>query len=134
MGISVQHLQPYINAYKWKTCTTNLGRRGYLLTTNTDTIILPKDTIRSEVNISQTEITPEPILDALTTLASDLLLPFPTTEIPLETTPESSFVEPILDVRADFTDCCQIGRSGNHWFLLIIDKTTEYVSVYNTWC
>jgi hypothetical protein len=132
MGISVQHLQPYINAYKCNACTANLGRRGYLLTPKTDTIISPKDTISSEANISQTEITSESILDASATLAPELLLPLPTTEIPLVAAPVSTFVEPILDVRADFADSCQIGRSGNRWFLLIIDKTTEYVSVYNT--
>jgi hypothetical protein len=47
-------------------------------------------------------------------------------------TPVSTFVEPILDVRADFADSCQIGRSGDRWFLLMVDKTTEYVSLYNT--
>ncbi len=46
--------------------------------------------------------------------------------------PVSTFVEPILDVRADFADSCQIGRSGDRWFLLMVDKTTEYVSLYNT--
>jgi hypothetical protein len=35
MGVSVQHLLPYINTYKCNTCTTNLGRSGYLLTSTT---------------------------------------------------------------------------------------------------
>jgi hypothetical protein len=47
-------------------------------------------------------------------------------------TPVSTFVDPILDVRTDFADSCQIGRSGDRWFLLMVDKTTEYVSLYNT--
>ncbi len=33
---------------------------------------------------------------------------------------------------ADFADCCQIGRSGDRWFMLMVDKTTEYVSWYTT--
>ena len=132
LGVSVQHLQPYINSYKCNACTANLGRRGYLLTPNTDTIISPKDTTRPKANTSQTEINPEPILDTSSRFAPDLLLPLSPTALPLGTTPVSAFVEPTLDVHADFADCCQIGRSGNRWFLLIIDKTTEYVSVYNT--
>jgi hypothetical protein len=68
-------------------------------------------------------INPEPIIATL-----PLSLP----EAPLGVTPVSTFVEPILDVRADFADSCQIGRQGDRWFLLIVDKTTEYVSLYNT--
>jgi hypothetical protein len=30
-------------------------------------------------------------------------------EVPVVVTPVSTFVEPILDVRADFADSCQIG-------------------------
>ena len=32
----------------------------------------------------------------------------------------------------DYTDACHIGRSGNRYFLLFVDKTTEYVQNYNT--
>jgi hypothetical protein len=41
-------------------------------------------------------------------------------------------VVPILDVRMDYADACHIGRSGNRFFLLFVDKTTEYVQNYNT--
>jgi hypothetical protein len=37
-----------------------------------------------------------------------------------------------LDVRMDYADACHIGRSGNRYFLLFVDKTTEYVQNYNT--
>jgi hypothetical protein len=53
-------------------------------------------------------------------------------EVPVVVTPVSTFVEPILDVCVDFADSCQIGRSGDRWFLFMVDKTTEYVSLYNT--
>jgi len=39
---------------------------------------------------------------------------------------------PILDVRMDYADTCHIVRSGNRYFLLFVDKTTEYVQNYNT--
>jgi hypothetical protein len=71
-------------------------------------------------------INPEPII------APAPLLPLSLPEVPVVVTPVSTFVEPILDVRADFADSCQIGRSGDRWFLLMVDKTTEYVSLYNT--
>ena len=32
----------------------------------------------------------------------------------------------------DYADACHIGRSGNRYFLLFVDKTTEYVQNYNT--
>jgi hypothetical protein len=59
-------------------------------------------------------------------------MPLSPPEVPLLTTPLSAFVEPILDVRTDFTDPCQIDRSDNRWFLLFVDKSIEYVSKYNT--
>jgi hypothetical protein len=41
-------------------------------------------------------------------------------------TPVSTFVEPILDVRVDFADSCQIGRSGDRWFYM--DNAKEFHS------
>jgi hypothetical protein len=32
----------------------------------------------------------------------------------------------------DYTDSCHIGRSGNRYFLVFVDKTTEYIQNYNT--
>jgi hypothetical protein len=45
MGVSVQHLLPYINTYKCNACTANLGRRGYLLKPTTDSLTESKDTV-----------------------------------------------------------------------------------------
>jgi hypothetical protein len=115
MGVSVQHLLPYILQYKCNVCTANLVRRGYLLKPTTPPIALDKDV----------DSAPIPSMSA----ASFRLSP---SETQLLHTPVSDLTEPDLDVRADFADSCQIGRSGNRWFLLFVDKTTEYVSVYNT--
>ena len=115
MGVSVQHLLPYILQYKCNACTANLGRRGYLLKPTTPPIALDKDV----------DAAPIPSIPAAS-------LPLSPPEAQLLHTPVSDLTEPVLDVRADFADSCQIGRSGNRWFLLFVDKTTEYVSVYNT--
>ena len=126
MGVSVQHLLPYINTYKCNACTANLGRRGYLLTPTSASITPDKDTVTTPSQPTTFVITPEPII------APAPLLPLSLPEVPIVVTPASTFVAPILDVRADFADSCQIGRSGDRWFLLMVDKTTEYVSLYNT--
>ena len=47
-------------------------------------------------------------------------------------TPVPDLADPILDVCSDFTDACQIGHSVNRWFLIFVDKTTEYASIHNT--
>jgi hypothetical protein len=126
MGVSLQCLLPYINTYKCNTCTANLGRCDYLLTPTTastpdkDTITTPSQPTNSVI------LNPEPII------APAPLLPLSLPEVPVVVTPVSTFVVPTLDVRADFADSCQIGRSGDRWFLLMVDKTTEYVSLYNT--
>jgi hypothetical protein len=115
MGVSVQHLLPYILQYKCNACTANLGRRGYLLKPTTPPIAFDKDV----------DAAPTPPIPAAS-------VPLSPPEAPLLQTPAPDLTEPVLDVRADFADSCQIGRSGNRWFLLFVDKTTEYVSVYNT--
>ena len=82
-------------------------------------------------------LNPVPILDVSviidqSALVPDSLLPISLPEVPLVATPVSTFVDPILDVHTDFADSCQIDLSGNRWFLLLVDKTIEYVSLYNT--
>ena len=49
MGVSVQHLLPYILQYKCNTCTVNLGRRGDLLKPTTPPITLDKDVDTSPI-------------------------------------------------------------------------------------
>jgi hypothetical protein len=124
MDVSVQHLLPYINTYKFNACTVNLGRCGYLLTPTTTFITPDKDTMTTPSQHATSVINPEPII------VPAPLLPLSLSEVPLVVTPVSTFVEPILDVLSDFTDSYQIGRSGDRWFLLMVDKTTEYVSLY----
>ncbi len=97
LGVSVQHLLPYINSYNFNECTTNLGWLGHLLKTTTASITESKDTVTTPSQLTTSVIEPEPII-----------------------------------APADFADSCQIGRTGDHWFLLMVDKTTEYVSLNNT--
>jgi hypothetical protein len=74
------------------------GGRGYLLTPASASITPDKDTVTRPSQSTTSATNPEPI------------------------------IAPALDVRADFADSCQIGRSGDRWFLLMVDKTTEYVN------
>jgi hypothetical protein len=75
MGVSVQHLLPYINSYKCNACTTNLGRYDYLLTTTTDSIIPTKDTVPTPSQDTTSVINPEPILDVSTIIEQSVLPP-----------------------------------------------------------
>ena len=124
MGVSTHHLLPYINTYKCNVCTVNSGCHGYLLTTITDSIISTKDTVPTPLLTNTSVLNPEPILDVSviidqSVLVSDSLLPITLPEVPLVVTPVSTFVEPILDVRPDFADSCQIDHSDNRWFFVI---------------
>ena len=114
-----------------------MGRRGYLLKPTTPPIALNKDAATTSSLPAASVLTPDPMPDASVITAQSALVPDSTlprslTEPQRLQTPLPDSVEPILDVRADFADACQIGRSGNRWFLLFVDKTTEYVSIYNT--
>ncbi len=84
----------------------NLGRCGYLLTSTTASTP-DKDTITTPSHPPNPVINPEPIIAPAPLLS--LSLP----EVPVVVTPVSTFVDPILDVRVDFVDSCQIGRSGD---------------------
>jgi hypothetical protein len=66
MGVSVQHLLPYINNYKCNACTVNLGRYDYLLTFTTDSIIPVKDTVPTPSLSTTPLVNFEPILDVST--------------------------------------------------------------------
>jgi hypothetical protein len=110
MGVSVQHLLPYINSYKCNEYTTNLGWLGYLLKTTTTSITESKDTVNTPSQLTTSMINPEPII------VPAPLLPLSRPEVPLMATPVSTFEESILDVRTDFADSCQIGRTGDHLF------------------
>ena len=139
MGVSVQYLLPYILSHKCNTCTTNLGQCGYLLKSTTPPITLDKDVDTTPTPLLPvvSVLTPAPMTDVcVITTQSDLMTDSTFTlsspETQLLQTLVSDLVEPILDVRVDFVDTCQIDRSGNRWFLLFVDKKTEYVSIYNT--
>jgi hypothetical protein len=36
------------------------------------------------------------------------------------------------DLRIDWADACSLGRNGERYFLLIVDKDTEYLANFNT--
>jgi hypothetical protein len=36
------------------------------------------------------------------------------------------------DLRIDWADACSLGRTGERYFLLIVDKDTEYLANFNT--
>jgi hypothetical protein len=79
MGVSVQHLLPYINIYKCNACTANLGRHGYLLTPTTDSILPVKDTVPTPSLVTTSGINPEPILDTSTIIDQSVLASVPWT-------------------------------------------------------
>jgi hypothetical protein len=112
-----------------------MGRRGYLLKKPPPPAIPPitLDTITPSSVTAPAAITPTPtitpgsipsILDHdQSSLAQEI------SDWQFLTTPPEV---PILDVRMDYADACHIGRSGNRYFLLFVDKTTEYVQNDNT--
>jgi hypothetical protein len=36
------------------------------------------------------------------------------------------------DLRIDWADACSLGRNGERYFLLVVDKDTEYLANFNT--
>jgi hypothetical protein len=130
MGIPVQHLTNLISNYRCNACDANMGRRGYLL--KKPSVSAPTRVLLETI-VPLTTITPAPIITP--------------GSIPSILDPDQSSLEheiaywksltkpsdmPTLDVRMDYADACHIGRSGNRYFLLFVDKTTEYVQNYNT--
>ena len=98
MGVSLQHVLPYINNYKYNTCTANLDRYGYLLTPTTDPLGLVKDSTPTPSLSVTSVLDPVPILDASVitdpfALVTDSLMSLSPTEVPLLETPLTAFVE-----------------------------------------
>jgi hypothetical protein len=128
MGIPTQHLTNIISNYQCNACDANMGRRGYLLKKPPVPVLWPvaSDTLATSPVSAPVPTTPTPTISPGS--ITSILDPDPS---PLEqdinfwkslTTPPDL---PTLDVRMDYVDACHIGRSGNRYFLLFVDKTTE---------
>jgi hypothetical protein len=156
-GIPVKHLQRYIHAHRCKYCEANLGRAGYQCQTAKQngggdlvisTIVDPLNprTAITKTLADQHEVTSDPSPDTA-------LRPFKTVLQggPLHATLEKQLDELQAcvtdlnvqqetpncspggtDLRIDWADACSLGLNGERYFLLVVDKDTEYLANFNT--
>ena len=137
-GVETRHLQKYILAYRCKYCEANRGKRTYLVTTretkpaplHISTIVDPSDpstTITEKLATSFKHAASEYVLRPL----QDLLSKPSSLHVPSCLPPITPNPEPHMDLRMDWADAASLGWDGERYFLLIIDKTTEYLATFN---
>ena len=137
-GVETKHLHKYILAHRCKWCEANRGKRTYLVTTRETkpaplqiSIIVdpfdPSTTITEKLATSFKHAASEYVLRPL----QDLLLKPSTLHVPSCLPPVTYDPKPYMDLRMDWADAASLGWDGERYFLLIIDKTTEYLATFN---
>ena len=156
-GVPVKHLQRYIHAHRCKYCEANLGRAGYkcqtakqngggdlVISTIVDplaprtaitktladkhevTSAPPSDTalrpFKTILNQGQLQATLGKQLDEMQACVTELNAEQGTANC----SPGGT------DLRIDWADACSLGRNGERYFLLVVDKDTEYLANFNT--
>lgn len=138
-GVETKHLQKYILAHRCKWCEANRGKRSYLVTTRLNdsaplsisTIIDPQNptvSITEQLATSFQQVSKEYALRPL----HDLLKAPPIPDVPSPLPHIIPDPTPHMDLRMDWADAASLGWDGERYFLLIIDKTTEYLATFNT--
>ena len=138
-GVPTNHLQKYILAHRCPWCEANRGKRSYLVTTrpstiaplNISTIVDPQNPTMSITEQLATTFQQSSTEYALRPL-NDLLHAQPIPDVPSPLTPVTPDPTPRMDLRMDWADAASLGWDGERYFLLIIDKTTEYLATFNT--
>jgi len=137
-GVETKHLQKYILAHRCKWCEANRGKRTYLVTTREtkpaplqiSTIVDhfdPTTTITEKLATAFKQAASEYVLRPL----KDLLVKPNTLHVPSCLPPVTPDPQPYMDLRMDWADAASLGWDGERYFLLIIDKTTEYLATFN---
>jgi hypothetical protein len=155
-GIPIKHLQRYLHAHRCKYCEANLGRASYYCKsdkqTRGDEVIFSTivDPLSPHMHLTQTLANKHEVTSALP--QGTALRPFNSI---MEQGPMMKALAPQLaDLRAcveelgtkesgrpncspagtDFRIdwACSLGRNGERYFLLVVDKDTEYLANFNT--
>ena len=111
-GIPIKHLQRYLHAHRCKYCEANLGRASYYCTS-------AKQPGGDELLLSTIVDPLSPHMRITQTLANEHQV----TSAPPEGTANCSPAG--TDLRIDWADACSLGRNGERYFLLVVDKDTE---------
>ena len=157
-GIPIKHLQRYLHAHRCKYCEANLGRASYYCKSakqpGGDELILSTivDPISPHMHITQTlanehEVTSAPpegtalrpfksameqgsIMTELATQFADLEACV--AELGTKEARKPNCSPAGTDLRIDWADACSLGCNGERYFLLVVDKDTEYLANFNT--
>jgi hypothetical protein len=157
-GIPIQHLQRYLHAHMCKYCEATLGRASYYCKSakqpGGDELILSTivDPLSAHMHITQTlanehEVTsapPEgktlrpfkkimgqgPMMKALAPQLADLEACVE--ELGTKEAGRPNCSPAGTDLRIDWADACSLGRNGERYFLLVVDKDTEHLARFNT--
>jgi hypothetical protein len=128
-GIPIKHLQRYLHAHKCKYCDANLGRASYFCKS-------AKQPGGEELVLSTIVDPLSPATPIMQTLANEhaKMADLEATVKQLGTIEDA---EPNCspagtDLRIDWADACSLSRTGERYFLLIVDKDTEYLANFNT--
>ena len=156
-GVETRHLKRYILKHNCKWCAANRGKRQYLTKSHVipsgeiliSTIVDPQDpnttitetlakqfqstspmySVRSLEDVTVAANSPStstPILEE--TIDSPSLMQAP----PINLLPQSQSAQRQTDLHADWADAASLGWNGERYFLLIVDKETEYLANFNT--
>jgi hypothetical protein len=157
-GIPIKHLQRYLHAHKCKYCDANLGRASYycksakqpggeelVLSTIVDPLSPTTPITQSLANEHEVTSVPptntmlRPFKTVLSQgpLAKELAHKMADLEATVKQLGTTEDAEPNCspagtDLRIDWADACSLGRTGERYFLLIVDKDTEYLANFNT--
>ena len=157
-GIPVKHLQRYIHAHRCKYCEANLGRAGYQCQTAKQngggdlvisTIVDPLNprTAITKTLADQHEVTSDPSPDTALRPFKTLLKGGPlhaslgkqldemqacVTDLNVQQQETPNCSPGGTDLRIDWADACSLGLNGERYFLLVVDKDTEYLANFNT--
>jgi hypothetical protein len=157
-GIPIKHLQRYLHAHKCKYCDANLGRASYYCKSakqpGGEELVLSTivDPYSPATPITQTlandhEVTSAPptgtMLRPFKTvmhqgpLAKELANEMASLASTVKQLDATTYAEPNCspagtDLRIDWADACSLGRHGERYFLLVVDKDTEYLANFNT--
>jgi len=149
-GIPIKHLQRYLHAHTCKYCEANLGRASYYCKSakqsGGDELVLSTivDPLSPNMPITQTLANEHEVTSA--PLAGSMLRPFKSVMqqglLATELADNITSLENILaqsnaigesrpncspagtDLRIDWADACSLGRNGERYFLLVVDKDT----------
>ena len=160
-GVETRHLKRYILKHDCKWCAANRGKRQYLTKTLTipagemliSTIVDPQDpsttitetlakkfqttsptySLRSLEEITVSASLPDTVPETLTPISEETF-DSPTLEQapPITLLPQRQSAQHQTDLRIDWADAASLGWDGERYFLLIVDKETEYLANFNT--